>query len=192
MGGGDLRRPGAGDAVRLELAGSRRAGVIANLLELYSHDLSDVFALDIGSDGRYGYTRLPQYWSDTKNRFPFLIMRGGRIAGFVLAARIASGNTDDVFDVAEFFVLRRYRRTQVGRRAAHALWNRLRGRWTVRVAAVNEPAVAFWRTAVRTYTKGIFTETTRLERRRIWRVFTFATPRRRAPRAASRGRTAPG
>lgn len=45
--------------VVLEPATLRDAAVLSNLLELYSHDLSEVFALDPGVDGRFGYKNCP-------------------------------------------------------------------------------------------------------------------------------------
>ena len=61
------------------------AAVLSNLLELYSHDLSDVFALEPGVDGRFGYEKLPLYWSEPESRLPFLIRAGTRLALVILA-----------------------------------------------------------------------------------------------------------
>ena len=103
--------------VVLESATLRDAAVLSNLLELYSHDLSDVFALEPGVDGRFGYEKLPLYWSEPESRFPFLIRAGTRLAGFALVTRGSPASDDcDAFDIAEFFVLRRHRRSGVGRR----------------------------------------------------------------------------
>jgi hypothetical protein len=60
-------------AVAIEVATPAEAPVLENLLELYLHDLSDVFALEVGGDGRFGYERLPLYWTQPERRFPFLI-----------------------------------------------------------------------------------------------------------------------
>jgi hypothetical protein len=43
--------------VTLDIATASSAPILANLLELYVHDLSGVFAIDIGADGRFGYDR---------------------------------------------------------------------------------------------------------------------------------------
>jgi hypothetical protein len=70
--------------VVLEPATQSDAAVLSNLLELYSHDLSDVFVLEPGTDGRFGYEKFPLYWLEPENRFPFLIRAGTRLAGFAL------------------------------------------------------------------------------------------------------------
>jgi predicted acetyltransferase len=75
--------------------------------------------------------------------------------------------------VAEFFVLRRFRRTAVGHRAAALLWNMLRGNWVVRVSEANHQAMAFWRHAIASYSGDGFSETTRPGNPHNWRVFRF-------------------
>ena len=166
--------------VILEPATLRDAAVLSNLLELYSHDLSDVFALEPGVDGRFGYEKLPLYWSEPESRLPFLIRAGTRLAGFALVTRgsPASGDRNDC-DIAEFFVLRRHRRHGVGRRAAFLLWNRLAARWTVRVSEGNQEGLRFWVKAIAEYTDGTAVETMRSGSPHAWRVFSFNSANRR-------------
>ncbi len=147
---------------------------LSNLLELYSHDLSDVFSLETGPDGRFGYAKLSLYASEPGKRFPFLIHHGPRLAGFAFVTRGSPASEDaSVFDVAEFFVLRRHRRAGVGRRAAFGLWNRLHGHWTVRVANGNRDGLEFWSRVVSEYTHGSFEEKTVAGSPHDWRVFSF-------------------
>jgi predicted acetyltransferase len=162
------------NAVTLDVATPRDAAVLTNLLELYSHDLSDLFGLEVGAGGRFGYAKLPLYWSEPARRFAFLIRRGGALAGFALATR-GSPVADDpaVFDVAEFFVVRRHRGAGVGQTAAGLLWDRFGAPWTVRVAEVNRAGYQFWSSVVARYTAGAFTETTRPDSPQAWRVFAF-------------------
>jgi predicted acetyltransferase len=132
------------EQVTIEQATAADATLLANFLELYSHDLSEVFAIEPGNDGRFGYPRLPLYWSENERRFPFLVRAGGKAVGFALVTR-GSPVTDEpeVLDVAEFFVLRRHRRSGCGRRAAVLLFERLPGRWMVRVSEGNRGALSF-------------------------------------------------
>jgi predicted acetyltransferase len=162
------------DDVSLDQATHSDAPLLSNLLELYIHDLSDMFPVELGPDGRFGYDRLSLYWSEPERRWAFLIRRRGRVVGFVLATRAASPVTGaDAHDVAEFFVLRRYRRSNVGRRAAFLLWNRLPGAWTVRVAETNTGALAFWRDVIAEYTSGAASESMLAGKLIDWRVLSF-------------------
>lgn len=160
--------------VTLELATPERALMLSNLLELYIHDMSEIFPLEPGPDGRFGYGSLPLYWSEPQKRFAFLIRTGARLAGFVLVTRGSpvTSHPEDL-DVAEFFVLRGVRRTGVGRRAAFLLWDRLPGQWVVRVSEGNRAALRFWPAILQEYTGGVFSESKHPSGPHGTRVFSF-------------------
>jgi predicted acetyltransferase len=163
------------DEVVLNAATMQDAELLSNLLELYIHDMSEVFPnVELGADGRFGYEKLPVYWSDPDRRFPFLIKRAAGVVGFILVTR-ASPVTDDpdVFDIVEFFVLRGHRRSGIGRQAAFLLWDRLPGTWIVRVSKENVNALSFWSGIISEYTNGTAIELRRSGIENAWRVFTF-------------------
>jgi predicted acetyltransferase len=164
-------------AVQLDLASEADAALLANLLELYLHDLSEIFAVvQLGADGRFGYPRLASYWSEPKRRFPFLIRKSGKVVGFILAQRGSPMSDDpEVFDVAEFFVLRSERRSGVGARAAVLLWERLPGRWIVRVSEANRGGLPFWTRVVHDYAGDTASQTLRVVEPHRWRIFAFDT-----------------
>jgi predicted acetyltransferase len=122
--------------------------ILANLLELYAHDFSEFHDIELGEDGRFGYEHLPLYWQEP-DRHPFLVRVDGHLAGFVLVKRSdsISGN-GIIWDLAEFFIARRYRRHGVGTIAAHAVWTRFPGRWEVRVMGSNIAGLNFWNRAI--------------------------------------------
>jgi predicted acetyltransferase len=151
--------------------------LLANLLELYIHDLSEVFSVKPGPDGRFGYDKLSLYWSEPDTRYAFLIKAGDQIAGFALVTRGSPATTDpNDLDVAEFFVLRGHRRSGVGRQAATTLWDTLPGNWVVRVSEANLSGLAFWRSVCRDYAGESFAENARPGQPHGWRVLTFVTP----------------
>ena len=166
------------DEIVLAPASLYDAGLLANLIELYVHDLSEVFPIEIGPGGRFGYEALPRYWTEPDRRFPFLIQRAGCVVGFVLVTR-GSPATDDPsdLDVAEFFILRRHRRGGLGRLAAQLLWDRMPGRWVVRVAHGNTTAVPFWRAVVHDYAGDAFEERRRPGTPHVWSDFVFRSRR---------------
>jgi len=164
--------------VTLAQATHEDAERLGNLMQLYIHDLCAIFPqVELDANGRFAYPSLPEYLEGGSKRRAFLIHVGERLAGFVLAQR-GSPFTDDpeVWDIAEFFVLRRYRGGGVGRDAAESLWRLLPGRWTVRAIAKNPDAVRFWRRVTATYTHGDAKEQARLASSQAWTVFSFASP----------------
>lgn len=156
--------------------------VLANLLELYAHDFSEFSDLKIGVDGRFGYKPLPLYWRES-NRFPFLVRANGDLAGFVLVQRGSQvSNAGEIWDVAEFFILRGYRRQGIGVRVAHEIWRMFTGRWEVRVTDKNLVALAFWKHAVSQFT-GVRADSALTEvAGKRWHVFSFSLTRRRTIR----------
>ena len=197
-------------ASRIELipAALEQQPVLANLLELYAHDFSEFHDIELGTNGRFGYARLPLYWSEP-GRHPFLVKADGKLAGLVLvksaqAARPGavrqrnwrfrmpgtrpvvreflergseiSGN-ETVWDMAEFFVLRRYRRLGIGTEIAHQVWKRFPGAWEIRVLLSNRPAHRFWERAISRFT-GETIRSVPIERRgEKWRLFSFESKR---------------
>jgi predicted acetyltransferase len=126
--------------------------VLANLLELYAHDFSEFLDIELGEDGRFGYQQLPLYWREP-DRHAFLVRIGGKLAGLVLvkSGPARSGNAS-VWDMAEFFIVRRYRRRGIGTEIAHQVWERFPGRWEIRVMNSNQPARNFWERAILAFT----------------------------------------
>ena len=176
--------------VTLERATPDSAALLENLLALYMHDMSEIFPVEPGPDGRFVYGHLPAYWSEPDSRYAFLIRSGATVVGFALIVRgsPATAEPSDL-DVAEFFVLRGHRRSGVGRVAAFALWDLLPGSWVVRVSEANRAGIPFWSEIVREYTNGAFAEGGWPGRATGWRVFRFAS-RAGGPVTQARGESA--
>ena len=125
---------------------------LANLLELYIYDFTEFFDFDIGQNGLYGYTYLSLYWTDS-NRYPYLIYAEGKLAGFALIQKGSPISGDkDIWDVAEFFIMKKYRRRNIGSQVALDLWKRFKGPWQIRVLPENKRAYLFWSNTVNQFT----------------------------------------
>lgn len=132
--------------------------VLENLMQLYIYDWSELRALDVAADGRFPEYPLDAYWEED-GRHALLLRVDGRLAGFALvSARSRLTGAPGVFDMAEFFVMRRYRRRGVGLRAATAAFDRFKGPWEIRQHDENAAATAFWRRAIDRYTRGNYRE----------------------------------
>jgi predicted acetyltransferase len=131
---------------------------LRNLFQLYTYDFSEILPLDLEETGRFKEEPLDSYWKDAW-RLPFLLRADDHLAGFALVHHRSKLSTaDNVWDMAEFFVLRKYRRAGVGTRAAHRIFGAYAGEWEVRQRSANVSATSFWRTAISAYTAGHFTE----------------------------------
>lgn len=146
--------------MKLEVASAKKkeAHIVDNLLQLYLHDFSEFEPDEIGADGRFDYPYLQHYWDDP-DRYPFLFRVDGHLAGFALLRFEADPLTGrHVMDMAEFFIMRRYRDKGVGEQAAVYLWDLFPGQWQVRVLKSNERALGFWRHIIARYTDDAFAE----------------------------------
>jgi predicted acetyltransferase len=128
-------------SVRVVQATEADKPVVRNLLELYEHDFSEFDDRDVDAHGLYGYRYLDHYWVEADRR-AFLIDVDGRWAGFALV-RLGSPT-----DMSEFFVMRKFRRSGVGREAALAIFGMIPGQWQVRQLARNPSATQFWRSVI--------------------------------------------
>ena len=147
--------------------------MLANLLELYAHDLSEYFDVPLQPSGRFGYPPLALYWRED-GRFPFVVKVDGQIAGFVLVSRGSRiGGAPQVWDMAEFFILRAYRKRGIGAAVAAEVFRRFAGCWEVRVLENNLPAVAFWKAAIGFFTRDCGEEPFVDAHQKNWRVFSF-------------------
>jgi predicted acetyltransferase len=144
--------------VQITVAGPDDAGRLGALFELYAYDFSEILDLDVGENGRFVVPPLDAWWTEPW-RHAFLIRVDATLAGFALVQeRSRLTGADAVNDMAEFFVVRRYRRRGVGQHAAEWLFDRFRGPWEVRQRAENHAATAFWRRAIARYADGRFDE----------------------------------
>ena len=133
-------------------AGSSHASLIQNLMQLYTHDFSEFWAGttrgDLDPDGRFPAYPLEDYWSRA-HWWAGLICCNARLAGFALINDETHSGMPAQRNMAEFFVLRKYRGNGVGQAAAEILFSRHPGSWEVAVARRNTRALQFWPKLIR-------------------------------------------
>jgi predicted acetyltransferase len=131
---------------------------LLQLMELYAYDFSEFDDADVNEHGLYGYTYFDYYWTE-EGRHPFFIRVDGKLAGFVLINEycyvVKESGTKSI---AEFFVMRKYRRKGVGKSAAVQVFDRFPGKWEVIQHGENEPSKIFWGEVIGEYTNGNFTQ----------------------------------
>lgn len=120
------------------------------LLQLYLHDFSELAPRrsiygEVDASGLFPYPPGLDGYRREPDREPLLIRADGAVAGFVLLNRWSALDRPVDRAVAEFFVLRKYRRAGVGTRAALQAFRDRPGRWEVAVASRNPAALRFWR-----------------------------------------------
>jgi predicted acetyltransferase len=128
--------------------------ILINLMQKYVHDMSEFTGYDVNDDGLYDLgPHFDPYWEDP-TRHPFFVRHDGGLAGFALVFE----DEPSCFTVAEFFILRKFRRVGTGTAAAKLLFQRFKGCWRVAQDEKNTQAQAFWRKVIAQVSGGDFQE----------------------------------
>ena len=134
----------------------KQKSILAHLIELYEYDFSEFNDRDVNEFGLYGYKYLDHYWTDA-DRHPFFVVVDGSYAGFVLVNSHSYLQKDDqVKSIAEFFIMRKYRRKGIGEEVAKQIFEKCIGNWEVLQHGNNDPSKAFWKKVIEEYTNGDF------------------------------------
>ena len=139
--------------VSLVSLGREHEATLQNLIQLYTHDFSEFWAGtpkgDVQANGRFEDYPLSDFWER-----PYwsanLIITGTTTLGFALVNDSSHIGKVVGANVAEFFVLRKFRGQGVGKSAARAMFNSRPGSWEVAVASRNQVAKKFWMRVIET------------------------------------------
>jgi predicted acetyltransferase len=132
--------------------------VFENLMQLYLYDFSEFSGDDVDAQGCFQDKYLDRYWVEPV-RWPFLVKADGHYAGFVMVRSQADDETgEDIFHIAEFFFMKKYRRRKVGQQVAANIFKRFPGKWRVEQTEENIPAQVFWRRVIAEVTGGNYRE----------------------------------
>ena len=145
--------------------------VFVQMMELYMYDFSEFSDDDINEYGYFGYSRIDDYWNE-EGRYPFFIRVDGKLAGLVLVRSCCEhNNLANPHNIAEFFVMKKYRRKGVGKVAAMTIFDMFPGGWEVSQWKNNLPAQNFWKQIIHEYTNGTYNTFTSIEKDEVG--FTF-------------------
>ncbi|NHN34609.1 GNAT family N-acetyltransferase [Paenibacillus agricola] len=126
--------------------------ILRNLVELYKYDFSEYEADDVNEQGLYEYQYLDHYWTED-GRFAFFVRVDEKLAGFALVRTLGMNEQNQtIYSMAEFFIMKKYRRMGVGDHTAVHLFNLLPGVWKVGQLESNEPSQIFWKKVIGAYT----------------------------------------
>lgn len=122
--------------------------ILENLFCYYVYDMSEYMKWNPDKDGTFGgydVSKFDPYW-ERNDHTPYFIMVNNELAGFVLI-RHYPGDLS-LYDVAQFFVLRKFKGRGVGKDVLKQLINTFPGQWQIRVLLENSGALSFWKSAV--------------------------------------------
>ena len=129
--------------------------VLISLFSYYMYEFSDLTKSKLQPNGSYlkNTEFIDRYWLKS-NHYAYFIVADGEIAGFVFIRHYPSEN--DVFDIDQFFVLKRFTRLGIGSIAFKKSLELYPGNWIIRVMKENERGLLFWNSVVDAVTSGNF------------------------------------
>lgn len=121
--------------------------VLENLFPYYIYDMSEFMGWNPNESGVFFYdnANFDKYWSEDSHH-PFFITVDGTIAGFVLIRKYPQDLS--LYDIEQFFVLRKYKGQGVGTQALQKVVTHFPGNWQVRVMLENNAGLSFWKSAI--------------------------------------------
>ena len=134
--------------VELIQTGPEEAELIRNLYQYYAYESSDWEQEDVEADGRFYIhdEHLARYWQDPRWSANLLLV-DGYIAGFLLIERSELPGIN-ALELADLFILKRYRRKGIGRALATQVLTSGEADWLVRFYDQDEASQAFWRSVL--------------------------------------------
>jgi len=142
-----------------------------SLAQFYQYDFTEFLPGDLDEEGSFPYINVRFYLQP--GRQAYLVRVDEHLAGFVFVEETAPHRGGPGRYIAEFFVMRRFRREGVGRTLAFKIFDTYKGYWEIAEVGPNLPAQAFWRAVIGEYTHGNFKETTTEEDglNIVWQMF---------------------
>ncbi|WP_020619417.1 GNAT family N-acetyltransferase [Paenibacillus daejeonensis] len=130
--------------------------VLRQLIELYEYDFSEFNDRDVNAFGRYEYRYLDHYWTD-EGRYPFFVLVDGAYGGFLLVnSHCYLQKSGSSKSIAEFFIMRKYRKQGIGGAVAAIVFDKFKGDWEVLQHGDNVPSQIFWQKVIAAYTSGSY------------------------------------
>ena len=129
--------------------------LIHSMLQPYLTDLSrfpDEHADYKDKNGIYIYPYLDAYWVENE-RFPYLLIADGQLAGFVLVRR-----DRDYWEMAEFYVKPEFRRRRLAQYSATEIFLKHPGAWRIGFNKHNKASRALWKKLSECLSKNAATE----------------------------------
>ncbi|OFA06149.1 GNAT family N-acetyltransferase [Duganella sp. HH101] len=132
----------------LQTVAHDQAAALFQFFQLYYYENSDWAAEDLGEDGLFDACAVSiADYIGAPDKGAYWIRKDGALAGFVVTEPVTLPDGTVAEELADLFILKRYRRQGLAMAAVSALAGKFQGPWMVAVYRDDSRADAFWRQA---------------------------------------------
>ena len=143
------------DLIKVE---EKDKNILFNLMQLYTYELSfyedETTNFTLLDSGLYAMNDYLELYFKEESRHPYILKYDNKLAGFVMQRH----NSENINEIAEFFVLNKYRRMGAGTFMANKMFELYKGKWEISILIKNERAKCFWRNVVNKVSNSKFEE----------------------------------
>lgn len=140
---------------KIRLANPEDQLALNRMLELYQHDLSDIWDQDMDCHGAYGY-QTDSYFCGKTDKKAFVFLVDTKYAGVALVNTQCRLRENEWW-MSQFFVVKKYRGRGVGELAARHIFDHIHGKWEVGQLKGNDQGLKFWTKTISRYTNDAYT-----------------------------------
>lgn len=150
---------------------------LIRLLQLYQYDWSEITGDGkLNDKGLYKHINLNRFWRHPESK-AFIIIVSGEIAGFVMTKKYSYIENEALVNcLDEFFIMRKFRKQQIGTEVATRIFNMMHGAWQVSETNENIIGQKFWKKVISLYTNGNYQEI--ISNNKLWQgpIQVFESP----------------
>lgn len=132
--------------------------ILFNLMQLYTYELTfyedETTNFTLLDSGLYEMDDYLESFFIDDNKHAYILKCNDKLAGFVM--QICTEK--NMNEIAEFFVLNKYRRIGAGTFMANKMFELYKGKWEINTLIKNKKAQCFWRKTVSRASNGTFDE----------------------------------
>lgn len=144
---------------------------LINMYQFYCYEFSPYTHQELNQDGMFD-ANIDYLWEGDPRWNPFFIRQSGTIVGFlVVLFENMDTDPDPTHVIYDFLIMKKYRRSGIGRSAAIQAFMMYRANWAVVQLESNTPAISFWRNVISEFTQNHYTETFRKDRKKYMQEF---------------------
>ena len=129
------------------------------LFRLLQYSLFEESATDLNEmneEAIFEYKWFDNYFYDA-DRFAYFVKLENKIVGFVMINKyLEKSNPENACSIAEFMVIPKYRRKNIGKKVAIKIFEMFKGGWEVKPSFGSDVAYRFWENVIKEYTNGIY------------------------------------